>query len=55
MLKLLGMAIALGVAVYTMSYAGQVWRERNRLGAAAVAALGLAVAALPMYILYFKP
>ena len=56
MLKFLGLAIATWVTIYTLSYAGQVWRqERNPKGAVAVAFLGLAALALPVYILYLKP
>lgn len=56
MLDLLGMLTAAVVSLYTLAYAGRVWRrEKNPLGAAVVAILGLACLVLPFYILYLQP
>lgn len=55
MLNLLGIIIAAAVALYTLSYAGHVWRkEQNPMGAVALVILALSALALPVYILYFR-
>lgn len=54
-LNLAGILIAALMAVYVLTYAGEVWRkEQNPLGAVAVAFLAIASVVIPIYVLYIR-
>lgn len=52
--KLVTVVISVWAFIYTASYARWTWNKKNRLGAAAVFILALAVLVLPIYTAFFR-
>jgi hypothetical protein len=55
LVRVLGVLIALAVALYTADYGWEVWRRhRNHAGAIAVFILAMATVGMPIYMLFIR-
>ncbi|MGD0153951.1 MAG: hypothetical protein ABSC17_09405 [Thermacetogeniaceae bacterium] len=50
--RILVYLVLIGISFYTASYGFWTWNQKNRLGAAMVLLVALAVLALPLYAFY---
>ncbi|MDP4183029.1 MAG: hypothetical protein Q8942_18325 [Bacillota bacterium] len=52
--NLLAFIIIIWVCFYNCTYGVWTWKNKNKLGAIMIFILGIAIIALPVYVLYFR-